>query len=155
MTLVTVGQIEEKQSQRGLYHRVELKRAEGGTVWANLWDANLLPLFRNGGSLEVELETNDRGFTRVVTARAAGSNGHAPAAGGVAGEPDATTMRIYRCSALGAAVQLMDGIITSAALGQEHDRFVNATLRAADAFYGWLLNAGDEDDGPDDEAEAF
>ena len=151
MTLVRVGQLEEKQSQRGLYHRVELKRAEGGTVWANLWDANLLPLFRNGGSLEVELETNDRGFTRVVTARAAGSNGHAPAGGGTAGEPDAATVRIYRCTALNDAAAMM----ASRLLSESTEAAVAATIQAATAFYAWLLNAGDEDDGPDDEAEAF
>lgn len=151
MTLVRVGQLEEKQSQRGLYHRAELKRAEGGTVWANLWDANLLPLFRNGGSLEVELETNDRGFTRVVTARAAGSNGHAPAGGGTAGEPDAATVRIYRCTALNDAAALM----ASRLLSESTEAAVAATIQAATALYGWLLNAGDEDDGPDDEAEAF
>ena len=152
MTLVTVGQIEERNSKRGIYHRVELTQRDGKVVWANLWDAKLVPTFATGVRVDVELETNDQGFTRVVSvAPPSRELPGMPAPAATPGEPDGATVRIYRCTALNDAAALMANRVLSGST----EAAIEATLSAATAFFGWLLNAGDEDDGPDDEAEAF
>ena len=161
MTLVTVERTEQKQSARGGFTRAALKGADGRTVWASCFKQDLAPLLIQGAQLDVELGTSgDKGqFTDILAAAPAPAGAMLPgiaplAAVGAPGAPvaapqasDPTTARIYRCTALQAAVGMwgpVAGRFSPESLRDEEGGLETlitmnrAVLQSADLFYAWL-----------------
>ena len=137
MTLVTVAQIEHKESARGGFTRACVVMPDGARVWASAFKTDVAARLEVGRQLEVEFATSgDRGqFTDIVSA----ADPSLPLPGmpaprvtneGTIAMPanDATAERIYRCTALNAAVAYRSG--TEAGLEE--------VLRFAEGFYAWL-----------------
>lgn len=144
MTLVTVAQAEQKNSDRGGFLRACVVKPDGSRVWASVFRKELQPLMTVGRQLDVELATSgDRGqFTDIVAAAPVGQDPQDPASVAKAPvpAPDATADRIYRCTALNAAVALAGGSWDMGTVQEEDVRqeLITAVLVTAEAFNEWL-----------------
>lgn len=149
MTLVTVDTVEQKPSARGTFTRACVVTPDGSRVWASVFKKELQPLMVAGQRLEVEFASSgDRGqFTDIVAAAPAGQDPQVPRVtheGTVAAPapaPDATADRIYRCTALNAAVVLATQLIQANPNGSAAllpSSVCDKSIEFAERYYAWL-----------------
>ena len=156
LTPVTVLTKEQQYTKNGkLQWKVQVVLPDGSRPTASVWEEPLAARLVPGASALVDLQTSGRQNQfldiRGVAPVPAGAMlpGIAPVAPiGAPGAPvaapqasDPTTARIYRCTALQAAVALCGDLVKPDAGGSAAllaDKVVAYTLETADAFYAWL-----------------